>query len=126
MAERDRAFGRVDGYGWDYDLTSFIEGGRGRSLRDAMLHEKLMRDDHRRLTAIKARLPPTSDEWPARAMHAPGDFPVGALDVRGHAVLRYRFDTSVGGIPTAEPETRPETRMVAVRPMAGSGARNMD
>ena len=82
---------------------------RGRSLRDAMLHEKLMRDDYRRLTAIKTRLPPTSDEWPARAMHAPGDFPVGALDVRGHAVLRYRFDTSVGGIPTAEPETRPET-----------------
>ena len=47
--------------------------------------------------------------WPARAMHAPGDFPVGELDVRGHAVLRYRFDKSVYGILAAEPETRPET-----------------
>ena len=120
----ERAFGRVDGYGWDYDLTSFIEGMRGRSLRDAMLHQKLMQEDCRRLTATRARLP-TSDEWPVRAMHAPGDFPVGAqLDVHGHAVLRYRFDTS--GAPTAQPETTPETaseRAGGKRRKAGPGGR---
>ena len=52
-----------------------------------MMHDQLWKDAASR---TRRPAPPTSDDWPARALHAPSDFP-HEFDVHGHALLRYRF-----------------------------------
>ena len=96
----ERAFGRVDGYGWDYDMTTLGENLRGRSFKDMMMHDQLRQRARASLQVARDALP-TSGEWPARAMHTPKDFRLD-FDARGHALLRYRFER---GEPLALPQT---------------------